>query len=68
MAEREDKSAAMFGFRINPDVRRKLRIWSIQHDIAVAEVARELIEIFLAEDDELGAKLRERVTGGQPVI
>ena len=64
MTAHDDKSVAMFGFRIDPEVRRRLRIWSIQHDVAVAEVARELIEIFLDEDDELGAKLRERVTGG----
>lgn len=62
MAEREDKGAAMFGFRIDPEVRRRLRIWSIQHDVAVAEVARELIEIFLDDGDELGKQLRERVT------
>ena len=61
----DEKNATMFGFRIDPEVRRKLRIWSIRHDIAVAEVARELIEIFLDEDDELGLALRERVTGGE---
>ena len=63
MASNHDKNAPMFGFRIDPEVRRRLRIWSIQHDIAVAEVARELIEIFLDEQDELGTRLRERVTG-----
>lgn len=61
----DDKSAAMFGFRIDPEVRRRLRIWSIQHDVAVAQVARELIEILLDEHDELGQQLRERLTGGE---
>ncbi len=53
----------MFGFRIDVDVRRKLRIWSIRHDIAVAEVARGLIEILLDERDEMGALLQERLMG-----
>lgn len=64
MATKDDKNAAMFGFRIDPEVRRKLRIWSIQHDVAVAEIVRGLIEILLDEQDELGAKLRERLTRG----
>ena len=63
MTVNHDKNATMLGFRIDPEVRRRLRIWSIQHDVAVAEVARELIEIFLDEQDELGTRLRERVTG-----
>ena len=61
MVESDDKST-MFGFRIDPDVRRQLRIWALQHDVAVAEVVRQLIEILLDEGDELGAQLRERVT------
>ena len=63
MTAHDDKPVAMFGFRIDAEVRRKLRIWSIQHDVAVAEVVRALIEILLDSDDELGKKLRERVTG-----
>lgn len=62
MTESDDKST-MFGFRIDPDVRRQLRIWALQHDVAVAEIVRELIEILLDDKDELGTMLRERVTG-----
>lgn len=62
VAEDNDK-ASMFGFRIDPEVRKQLRIWALQHDVAVAEVVRQLIEILLDEGDELGAQLRDRVTG-----
>ena len=62
VAEDNDK-ASMFGFRIDPEVRKQLRIWALQHDVAVAEIVRQLIEILLDEGDELGEQLRERVTG-----
>lgn len=61
MTEDNDK-ASMFGFRIDPEVRKQLRIWALQHDVAVAEIVRELIGIFLDDGDELGAQLRGRVT------
>ena len=57
-----DPAHPMFGFRIDPEVRRQLRMWCLQHDIPVAEVVRGLIEILLDEGDELGARLRERAT------
>ena len=38
-------------------------IWAIQHDVPVAEVARDLIEIFPDDGDELGVSLGERITG-----
>ena len=61
MAESDEKGT-MFGFRIDPEVRKELRIWALQHDVAVAEIVRELIEILLDDKDELGAQLRERET------
>ena len=62
MAESDEKGT-MFGFRIDSEVRKQLRIWALQHDVAVAEIVRQLIEILLDEGDELGEQLRERVTG-----
>ena len=38
MTANDDKSVTMFGFRIDPEVRRKLRVCSIQQDVTVAEV------------------------------
>lgn len=52
------------GAKMPENLHKKLRLFSAEYDIAIAEITITMFEILLDEGDELGAKLRERLTEG----
>lgn len=53
----------MLGVRFPASLHKRLRLWSVEHEVSIAQLFVRLTEILLDEQDELGAGLRERVTG-----
>jgi len=52
------------GAKMPESLHKKLRLFSAEYDLAIAEITINMFDILLDEGDELGAKLRERLTGG----
>lgn len=62
--EDEDERWKMLGVRFPAALHKRLRLWSVENEVPIAQLFMSVAEILLDEGDELGERLRERLTGG----
>lgn len=60
---KKSENTRSIGAAIPSELHRKLRFFSVDKDVSIAEILAGLIEIML-DDNPLGEKLRDRIVEG----